>query len=74
METCGSNVCIQVLIILVNSAFFDVVKFHFFSVVLPAQSQQAMMALVFSSFFLIALMKPYIVVFTSAHSKEYLVH
>jgi hypothetical protein len=29
-ETCGSNVCIQVLIILENGAFIDVVKFHFF--------------------------------------------
>jgi hypothetical protein len=59
---------------MVNRAFFDVVKFHIFSVVLPAQSQQAMMTLVFSSFFLVAVMKPYIVVLTSADSKEYLVH
>jgi hypothetical protein len=73
-ETCGSNVCIQVLIILKNSALFYAVRFQFLSVVLPVQSQQAMMALVFSSFFLVAMMKPYVIVFTSADSRDYFLH
>jgi hypothetical protein len=34
-----------------------------------------MMALVFSSFFLVAMMKPYVVgVFTSADSRDYFLH
>ncbi len=48
-------------------------NFIIFSLFLPVQSPEAMMALVFFSFFLVAVMEPYIVVLTSADSREYLV-